>query len=91
MEGNYVYILECSDHTYYTGWTHNIDRRLKAHNSGRGAKYTRGRGPVTLCYFESLDSKESALKREYRIKRMTRSEKQALIDAFHNKMEGKEK
>jgi len=88
MEENYVYILECSDHTYYTGWTRDIAQRVRTHNAGKGAKYTRGRLPVTLRYYELLDSKESALKREYRIKRMTRTEKQALITGFSQQKNG---
>lgn len=80
MPDNFVYILECRDHTYYTGWTVDLKKRLAAHNSGQGAKYTRGRGPVKLVYYEALASKEEALKRERSIKRMTRAEKEALIN-----------
>ena len=58
---NYVYILKCADDTFYTGWTNNIDLRIKAHNEGKGAKYTRGRTPVELVYYEVLPTKSEAL------------------------------
>lgn len=77
----YVYILECRDGTYYTGITDNLPRRLAAHNDGRGAKYTRGRGPVTLLYRESCPDKSMALRREIQIKRLTRREKEELIES----------
>lgn len=77
---NYVYILECADGTLYTGWTNNIDERLKKHNSGKGAKYTRARLPVKLMYFEEHISKSDAMKREYCIKQLTREKKMKLID-----------
>lgn len=76
-----VYILRCCDGTFYTGWTNDIRHRLSAHNSGTGAKYTRGRRPVTLVYLERLPDKSSALKREAAIKKMTRSQKISLIEA----------
>ncbi len=76
---NCVYILECNDGTLYTGWTNDIDKRLKAHNEGKGAKYTRGRRPLKLVYIENLESKSEALTRENKIKAMTRNEKKQLI------------
>jgi putative endonuclease len=76
---NCVYILECNDGTLYTGWTNDIDKRLKAHNEGKGAKYTRGRRPLKLVYIENLESKSEALMRENKIKAMTRNEKKQLI------------
>lgn len=76
---NYVYIVECSDHSYYTGWTTNLERRIKAHNQGNGAKYTRARRPVKLIYFEEFSNKNLALKREYAIKQLTRKQKELLI------------
>lgn len=76
---NYTYILKCKDGTYYTGWTNNLEKRLKDHNDGKGAKYTKSRRPVELIYHEMFDSKEEAMKREYAIKHMTRSEKDKLI------------
>ncbi len=75
---NYTYILECGDGSYYTGWTNDIEKRLAAHRSGEGAKYTRGRGPLRLVYLEVFDSKEEAMQREARIKRMSRAKKTAL-------------
>ncbi len=74
-----VYILRCSDQSFYTGWTNDINRRLTAHNKGAGAKYTRGRGPVELVYLEKLPDKSSALKREAFIKKLSRSQKEVLI------------
>ena len=76
---NYTYILECSDGTYYTGWTNNLEKRLKDHNDGKGAKYTKARRPVVLVYYEEFATKEEAMKREYAIKQMKRSEKKKLI------------
>lgn len=76
---NYVYIVECKDGTYYTGWTNNLDKRLKDHNAGKGAKYTKARLPVSLVYYEEFRTKEEAMRREYAMKRMTRNEKNKLI------------
>ncbi|OBR91775.1 MULTISPECIES: GIY-YIG nuclease family protein [Clostridium] len=76
---NYVYILECSDGTLYTGYTNDLDKRISTHNKGKGAKYTRGRLPVKLIYFEEYDSKSEALRREFTIKKMTRQSKLHLI------------
>lgn len=75
----YVYILQCSDKTFYTGYTDDIEKRIKVHNQGKGAKYTRARLPVTLAYYEEAETKSKALSREYSIKRMTRREKETLI------------
>ncbi len=77
---NYVYILECSDKTYYTGWTKDLEKRINTHNNGKGAKYTRGRCPVKLIYFENFNDKVEAMKREYEIKQMSRKEKEKLIN-----------
>ena len=74
-----VYILECGDGTLYTGITDDLERRLAAHGAGRGAKYTRGRGPLTLRYAETLPDKSAALKRECALKRLRRGEKLELI------------
>lgn len=82
---NYTYILGCSDGTYYTGWTNNLEKRLQAHNQGKGAKYTKARRPVSLLYYESFPSKSEAMKREYEIKQLSRKEKEALIQqGLHN-------
>ena len=72
-------MLLCADGTYYTGWTNQIRKRIRAHNSGKGAKYTKGRGPLKLVYLEISDTKEAAMKREAAIKKLTRREKEALI------------
>ena len=76
---NYTYIVKCSDNTLYTGWTTDLKRRLKVHNEGKGAKYTRARLPVELAYFEEFETKEEAMRREYEIKQMTRQEKEKLL------------
>ena len=76
----YVYILTCSDNTLYTGYTNNIARRLNVHNSGKGAKYTRGRIPVILVYSEEFPSKIEAQQRERTIKKLNRIKKLALIN-----------
>ena len=75
----YVYILRCADDTLYTGITDDLQRRLEQHNSGKGAKYTRGRGPVELVHRETYPAKGEALKREYQIKQLSRGEKLELI------------
>ena len=81
---NYVYILKCSDNTLYTGWTTSLEKRLKSHNSGKGAKYTRVRLPVEIVYFEEFEDKKEAMKREYAIKQLSRQEKIKLIDSKTN-------
>lgn len=76
----YVYILRCGDGTLYTGVTDDVARRLEKHRAGEGAKYTRGRGPLELCYQEQAASYSIALRREYAIKQLTRAQKLALIE-----------
>ncbi len=76
---NVTYLLECRDGTLYCGWTNDLEQRVKAHNSGNGAKYTKTRRPVKLVYFEEFDTKEEAMRREYAIKHLTRKEKLELI------------
>ena len=78
---NYTYIVKCSDETFYTGWTNDLEKRIEMHNRGKGAKYTKARLPVELVYYEAFDTKEEAMSREWRIKRLSRSEKQKLIEA----------
>ncbi len=78
-QNNYVYILRCADGTYYTGWTNDLEKRIAAHNAGKGAKYTRSRLPVEHIYHEICESKEQALRREIQIKQLSRQEKEALI------------
>jgi putative endonuclease len=80
MENNhYVYILECNDGTLYTGYTNNVQKRLQVHSSGKGAKYTRGRLPVTLIYEKQCANKSEALKEEYKIKRLSKQQKMTLV------------
>ena len=76
---NYVYLLRCADGTLYCGWTTGLVARLEAHNSGKGAKYTRARRPVELVYSEEYEDRHEALSREWHIKRLSRQEKLALI------------
>ena len=76
---NYVYIVECSDGTFYTGWTNNLEKRIHMHSTGVGAKYTKGRGPVELMHYEEFEDKKDAMKREYEIKQLTRKAKVSLI------------
>ena len=81
---NYTYIVRCADGTLYTGWTNDIEKRLQAHNSGGGAKYTRSRLPVSLVYYESYETKEEAMSREWHIKRMTHTQKTKLFSDNRN-------
>lgn len=76
---NVVYMLQCKDNTFYTGWTNRLEKRLKAHRAGKGAKYTRGRGPLTVVYVEELPTASAAMKREHEIKQYTRTQKIDLI------------
>ena len=75
----YVYILKCADGTLYCGYTNDVEKRLATHQSGKGAKYTRGRLPVELVYYEEWSTKSEALIRECEIKKMTRTQKEKLI------------
>jgi len=75
----YTYILECADGSLYTGWTNDLTQRLAAHNRGTGAKYTRGRRPVKLVYYEVFSDKRAAQQREYVLKRLRRHQKLVLI------------
>ena len=75
----YLYILRCRDGTLYTGITTDVERRFEAHRSGKGAKYTRGRGPLELVYREECGTHSHALRREVQIKKLSREQKQALI------------
>ncbi len=76
---NVTYMLRCSDGTLYTGWTNNIEKRLQAHNAGKGGKYTRVRTPVELVYLEEYETRQEAMSREVQIKQLTRKEKEKLI------------
>lgn len=75
----FVYILRCSDGTLYTGITTDVEKRFAAHSSGKGAKYTRGRGPLELVYCDECGDHSAALKREAQIKKLSREEKEKLI------------
>lgn len=75
----YVYVLRCGDGSLYTGWTNDLEQRLAAHQSGKGAKYTKGRTPIELVYFEELPDKSAALRRENELKKLTKDKKEQLI------------
>lgn len=79
---NFTYILRCADGTFYTGWTNDLARRVAAHNSGAGAKYTRSRRPVSLAYAEVFETRAEAMRREAAIKKLSRKEKEALAASF---------
>ena len=76
---HHVYVLECNDGTYYTGYTTDVERRVAEHDAGDGAKYTRGRTPVELVHTERFETRSAAMSREYEIKQLSRSEKEALF------------
>lgn len=78
----FVYIVECSDYTLYTGITNNFEKRIKEHNEGSGAKYTKSRRPVKVVYKETHSTRSSALKREYKIKKMSRKKKLDLVKLY---------
>lgn len=80
----YTYIVLCKDNTLYTGWTTDLEKRIKAHNSGKGAKYTKPRRPVTLVYYETFHTKEEAMRREWQIKQLSRRQKLELLQSFHS-------
>lgn len=84
----YTYMVRCCDGSLYTGWTYNLEKRVAAHNSGKGAKYTKSRVPVELIYHERFITKEEAMSREYAIKRLTRAEKLRLIDLMESEIDG---
>lgn len=81
---NYTYILECADGTLYCGWTNDLEKRVQAHNAGKGAKYTKTRRPVVLRYHEIFSTKQEAMKREWALKQLSRKEKLQLIAASEN-------
>lgn len=78
---NYTYLLRCADGSLYCGWTNHLKERVKAHNEGKGARYTKSRRPVALAYYEMYGTKEEAMRREYAVKQMTKKEKEALAAA----------
>lgn len=83
----YTYIVECRDGSLYTGWTKELEDRMRCHNTGKGAKYTRSRLPVRLVYYEVFDTRQEAMKREYAIKQMTRQDKLRLLRDMSGKVE----
>ena len=84
----YVYLLECADGTLYAGWTTDLERRLAAHNAGRGARYTRGRRPVRLAYYEECATREAAQQREAALRRLSRKRKLSAISAQQSALSG---
>jgi putative endonuclease len=76
----YVYIVRCADGTLYTGWTTDVTRRVAQHNAGRGARYTRMRGPVALVYHEEVPDRSTAMRREVAIKKLDRERKERLVE-----------
>jgi len=85
MTFGYVYMLRCSDNSLYTGWCKDLDHRLKTHNSGKGAKYTRSRLPVKLVFYKEIENKSQALKEEIRIKKFSKKKKEELVKIFNEK------
>ena len=85
--GWFVYMLRCGDDSLYTGYTNDVERRLQVHQSGKGAKYTRSRLPVSLAYREELPSRSAAMRREAALKKYTRAEKLELVRAFQSGQE----
>ncbi|MEQ6377509.1 GIY-YIG nuclease family protein [Bacillaceae bacterium S4-13-56] len=85
---HFVYILQCKDDTYYTGYTNDLENRLEVHASGKGAKYTRGRGPFKLVYTQQFPTKELAMQEEYRIKKLSRAQKIELIVGMKGEKDG---
>lgn len=81
---NYTYIVKCADGSLYTGYTNDLERRIAAHNAGKGAKYTRSRRPVELVYYESFETPEEAMSREWHIKKLTREQKLRLVNNSHS-------
>jgi putative endonuclease len=77
---HYVYVLECADGTFYTGYTTDVNRRVREHDAGEGAKYTRGRTPVSVVHVETFDSRSAAMAREHEIKSLSRAQKERLVD-----------
>ncbi|WP_077620139.1 GIY-YIG nuclease family protein [Bacillus sinesaloumensis] len=76
---HFFYVVECKDGTFYAGYTKDVEERLKKHNEGKGAKYTRGRGPIKLVFAQGFETKEEAMRAEYRFKQLTRPEKERLL------------
>lgn len=86
IKKNYTYMLRCADDSLYTGWTNDIEKRVESHNNGKGAKYTRNRSPVELVYLEAFDDRETAMSIEAKIKRLSKQEKEEMIESNRNLM-----
>ncbi|MFC4450756.1 GIY-YIG nuclease family protein [Halorussus aquaticus] len=80
MSVHWVYVIECDDGSFYTGYTTDVERRVREHDRGEGAKYTRGRTPVELVHRERFDTKSEAMSREYAIKQLSRAEKERVVE-----------
>ena len=80
----YLYVLECNDSTLYTGYTNDVERRVAVHNSGKGAKYTKARVPVTCVFHQQFETKSEAMKAEYAFKQLTRKQKLDYIRSYTN-------
>lgn len=76
---HYFYVVECRDASFYAGYTNQLERRINVHNQGKGAKYTRGRTPVELVYYETFETKTEAMQAEYRFKQLSRKQKEIWI------------
>lgn len=85
-----IYILECKDGSLYTGYTNNLSRRLAMHEAGKAAKYTKGRGPFHLCYYQVFETKQQAMRAEYQMKQLNREQKIKHIQAFKQREESYE-
>lgn len=85
IASNYTYIVKCADGSLYTGWTNNLEKRIRDHNNGKGARYTKSRRPVALVYYEIFATKAEAMSREYAIKQLSRRQKEELIHRFREK------
>ncbi len=88
---HYFYVLECADGSYYAGYTNDVNKRLRTHNDGKGAKYTRGRRPVVLRYVEEYQTKTEAMQAEYRFKQLSRSTKERIVQMGGTDNEGPKK
>ena len=79
---NWAYLLRCSDNSLYAGWTSDLEKRLDKHNAGKGARYTRGRGPVVLAWCKAFDTQGEAMAEEARLKKLSKPEKERLVRGF---------
>lgn len=84
---NYTYIVKCDDGTFYTGWTTDLKKRIQTHNQGKGAKYTKSRLPVELVYYETHETKQEAMRREYAIKQLSHQEKRHMAEQMSLSLE----